>query len=157
MFLAPVNFLHTYPDIDSSQTIFNQPCDVAAAERLFNDRCDANTAHGLTGLFNNGCGNRNTKRIRDPVLGFAEFCAPGLTNLFHVAANILYNRLELLLLVGANLHIKIRFLWDDVGLPGAEQIGHVDNANFRHTAAFDAGNTLCLFQEKRPHVRSFLG
>lgn len=59
MFLAPVNFLHTYPDIDSSQTIFNQPCDVAAAERLFNDRCDANTAHGLTGLFNNGCGNRN--------------------------------------------------------------------------------------------------
>ncbi|CAN4072079.1 DUF4250 domain-containing protein, partial [Dysosmobacter welbionis] len=39
MFLAPVNFLHTYPDIDSSQTIFNQPCDVAAAERLFNDRC----------------------------------------------------------------------------------------------------------------------
>ena len=24
MFLAPVNFLHTYPDIDSSQTIFKQ-------------------------------------------------------------------------------------------------------------------------------------
>ena len=65
MFLAPVNFLHTYPDIDSGQPIFNQPCDVAAAERLFNDRCDADIAHGLIGALT---GIQNAFEIRFSVL-----------------------------------------------------------------------------------------